>query len=96
LLDLCLLAKQLLAKDTIQVILRQFCLKLTEEQYVHGWFQQGSTTINTARTSMSMQAASDVLGDRNLSSDTWPVNSPNPGPYDLFLQELFEGQTLHH
>jgi hypothetical protein len=60
---------------------------------VHGWFQQGSTTIHIAH--MSMQAASDVLGDRNLSSDIWPVNSANPGTFDLFLQELFEGQTLH-
>jgi hypothetical protein len=49
-------------KRYAQVILGQFFSELTEEGSLCGWFQQDSATAYTAR--MSMQALSDVFGDR--------------------------------
>jgi hypothetical protein len=40
-----------------------------------------------------MQAAYDVLGDRNLSSGIWPVNSPNTGPYDFFFRSCLKDKV---
>jgi hypothetical protein len=91
-LDLCFLTKQLIAKDNVQVILRQFLSELTEEERLYGWFQQDSATANTAR--MSMQALSDVFGDRIINNDIWPAGSPDLNPCDFFLLGLFEGQSL--
>jgi hypothetical protein len=46
----------------VQVILGQLFSELTDEERLYGWFQQDSATAHTARTCMSMQALSDVLG----------------------------------
>jgi hypothetical protein len=51
----------------VQVILGQFFPELTEEERLHGWFQQYSAAAHTA--SMSMQALSDVFGDKIVCSD---------------------------
>jgi hypothetical protein len=66
-----------------QVILRQFLPELIEEERLHGWFQQDSATAYTAR--MSMQALSDVFGDRIISSGIWPAHSPDLNPCDFFF-----------
>jgi hypothetical protein len=34
---------------------------------------------------MSMQALSDVFGDRMISSDIWPAHSPDLKPCDFFF-----------
>ncbi|PNF39429.1 hypothetical protein B7P43_G11780, partial [Cryptotermes secundus] len=44
----------------VQVILGQFFPELTEEERLCDWFQQGSATAHTARTSMSMH---EIFGD---------------------------------
>jgi hypothetical protein len=76
----------------IEVILGQFFSELTEEERLYGWFQQDSATTHTART--SMQALSGIFGDRIISSDIWPVRSPDLNPCDCFSLGLFEGQSL--
>jgi hypothetical protein len=43
---------------------------------------------------MSMQALSDVLGERIISSDTWPARSPDLNLCEFFFLGLFEGQRL--
>jgi hypothetical protein len=57
----------------VQVVLGQFFSELREEERLYGWFQEDSATVHTAR--MSMQALSNVFGDRIISSDIWPVCS---------------------
>jgi hypothetical protein len=59
----------------VQAILGQFFPELTEEERLYGWFQQDSATAQTAR--MSMQALSDVFGDRIISNGIWPGRSPD-------------------
>jgi hypothetical protein len=76
----------------VQVILGQFLPKLTEEERIYGWFYQDSATAHTAR--ISMQALSDVFGDRIISSGIWLAHSPDLNPCDFFLLGLFEGQSL--
>jgi hypothetical protein len=34
---------------------------------------------------MSMQALSDLFGDRIISSDIWPAHSPDLNPCDFFF-----------
>jgi hypothetical protein len=53
-------------KRYVQVILRKFFSELTEEDKLQGWFQQYCATAHTAL--MSMQALSDVIGDRIIST----------------------------
>jgi hypothetical protein len=65
----------------VQIILGQFFSELTEEERLYGWFQQDSATARTAR--MSMQALSNVFGDRNISSDILPESSPDLKPCDF-------------
>jgi hypothetical protein len=67
----------------IQVFVRQFFSKLTEEERLYGWFQQTSATAHT--THMSMQALSNVFRDRIISSDIWPAHSPDLNPCDFFF-----------
>jgi hypothetical protein len=75
-----------------QVTLAQFFPDLTEEEIVYGWFQNDSSTVRTAR--MSIQALSDVFGDRIINSGIWPAHSPDLNPCNFFLLGLFEGQSL--
>jgi hypothetical protein len=49
----------------VRVILGQFFPELIEEERLYDWFQQGSATAHTARS--SMQALSDVFWDRIIS-----------------------------
>jgi hypothetical protein len=51
-------------KIYVQVILRKFFPDLTEEESLYDWFQQDSATAHTA--CMSLQALSDIFGDRNI------------------------------
>jgi hypothetical protein len=55
--------KQLTAKDPMYS--RKVFPELTEEERLYGWLQKDSATAHTAR--MSMQALSDVFGDRIIS-----------------------------
>jgi hypothetical protein len=68
-------------------ILRQFfsefLSELTEDERLFGWFQQDSATAHIA--CVSMQAFSDVFGDRNISSDIWPAHSPDPNACNFFF-----------
>jgi hypothetical protein len=89
LLDLCFFNETVNFKRYVQVILRQFLLELTEEERLHGWFQQDSATAHTA--CMYMQALSDVFGDSGI----WPARSLDHNTCDFFLLGLFEGQSLH-
>jgi hypothetical protein len=75
----------------VQVIIGEFFPELTEEERLCGWFQQDSATANTAR--MSMQALSNVFGDRIISSGIWSTRSLDLNICDFFL-ELFEGQSV--
>jgi hypothetical protein len=80
---MCFLAKQLIAKDYVWVILRQFFPELTEEERFYGWFQQDLATAHTAR--ISKQALSNVFGHRLISSGIWPACSPYLNPFDFFF-----------
>jgi hypothetical protein len=68
----------------VQVILGQFFPDVAEEERFCGWFQQDSATAYTART-ISMQALSDVFGDRIISSVIWPARLPDLNPCDFFF-----------
>jgi hypothetical protein len=68
----------------VQVILGQFFPELTEEERLYGWFQQDSVTAHTAHT-ISMQALSNVLGDRIISCGIWPACSSDLNPWDFFF-----------
>jgi hypothetical protein len=59
----------------VRVILRQFFSELTEEERLYGGYQQDSATAHT--THISIQALSDVFGDRLISSDIWLALSPD-------------------
>jgi hypothetical protein len=61
----------------------QFFSELTEEQRLYGWFQQDSATTHIAR--ISMQALSDVFGDRIIRSGIWPAHSLDLNPCDFFV-----------
>ncbi|PNF33184.1 hypothetical protein B7P43_G12809 [Cryptotermes secundus] len=65
------------------VILGQSFPELTEEERLYGCFQQDSATAHTAP--MSMQALSDVSGNRIISSDIWSARSPDLNPRDFFF-----------
>jgi hypothetical protein len=67
----------------VQVILGQFFPELTEEETTYGWFQQNSASAHTAL--ISMQALSDVFGDRIVCSGIWPTRSPDLNPCDFFF-----------
>jgi hypothetical protein len=67
----------------VWVILGQFFSELTEEERLYHWFQQDSATGHTA--CMSMQALSDVFGDRIISSGIWTACSPGLNPSDFFF-----------
>jgi hypothetical protein len=66
----------------VHVIHGQLFPELTEEERLYGWFQQDSATVHSAR--MSMQALSDVFGDRIISSGIWPARSPDLYPCNSF------------
>jgi hypothetical protein len=76
----------------VWVILGQFFSELTEKGRLDSCFQQDSTTTYIAR--VSMQALSNVFGDRIISSGIWPVYSTDLNPCNFFLLGLFEGQSL--
>jgi hypothetical protein len=42
---------------------------------------------------LSMQALSDVFGDRIISSDIWPARSPDPNPCDFFFWGYLKGKV---
>jgi hypothetical protein len=67
---------------SVQVILGKFFSELTEER-LYGWFQQDPATAHTAH--MSVQALSDVFGERIISSDIWTERSPDLSPYNFFF-----------
>jgi inhibitor of nuclear factor kappa-B kinase subunit alpha len=70
----------------VQAILEQFFPELTEEEKLCDWFQQDSATAHTARTSVSVQALSDVVGkNRIISSGIWQARSPDLNPCDFFF-----------
>jgi hypothetical protein len=73
LLNLCFFNKTINCERYVQVILGQFYPELTEEERLYGRFQQDLATAHTA--CMSMQALSDVFGDR-ISSGIWPNVHP--------------------
>jgi hypothetical protein len=68
----------------VQVIVRQFFPEEREEERLYGWFQQDSATAKTAY--MSMQALSNVFGDRNISNSIWSTSSRyrNPCIFSFF------------
>jgi hypothetical protein len=82
LLDLCFFNETINCERYVHVILRQFFPELIEEK-IYGWFQQDSATAHTTR--MSMQALSDVFGDKIISSGVWPARSPDLSPCDSFF-----------
>jgi hypothetical protein len=67
----------------IQVILGQFFPELTEEERLYVWFQQDSATAHTVR--ISMQALSDVFGDRIISSGIGLAHSLGFNPCDFLF-----------
>jgi inhibitor of nuclear factor kappa-B kinase subunit alpha len=67
----------------VQIIIGLLFPKLTEEERLYGWFQKDSATAHAAR--VSMQALSDVFGDRIIVSGVWPARSPDPNPCDFFF-----------
>jgi hypothetical protein len=67
LLDLCFFNEIINCEKHVRVILGQFFSELTEEEKLNGWFQQDSAPAHTAR--MSIQAMSNVFGERIISSD---------------------------
>jgi hypothetical protein len=75
----------------VWINLRQFFLKLTEEERPYGCFQQVSATAHTAR--MCMQALSDVFGDRIISSDIRPARSPDLNSCDIFFCGCLKGKV---
>jgi hypothetical protein len=75
----------------VQVILGQFFPELTEEESFYGWFQQDSATAHIAR--MSMQALSDVLGDRIISSGIWTERSPDLNPCDFLFWDCLKDKV---
>jgi hypothetical protein len=77
LLYLYCLTKQL--QKLCTVILAQFFPELTEED--SGWFQQDSAPAHAAR--ISMQAFSDVFGDKIISNGIWPARSPYINSFDF-------------
>jgi hypothetical protein len=88
--------KETLNCDTYeQVILGHFFPVLTEEERLYGWFQQDSATDHTARTRMSMQALSDVFGDRIIISDIWPARSTDLNPYDIFFWDCSKDKVYN-
>jgi hypothetical protein len=70
------LMKQLIAKD----MCRSF---FPEEEKLYDWFQQDSATAHAAH--MSLQALSNVFGDRIISSFIWLARSPDINPCDFFF-----------
>jgi hypothetical protein len=76
----------------VQVILRKFFLEVRQKERLYGWFQQDSATAHTAH--MSMQALSDVFGDKIINSGIWPACHPTLILVICFLG-FFEGQSLH-
>jgi hypothetical protein len=77
LFDPCFFKETINCEGYVRVILGHFLSELTEEESVCGWFQHDSAPAHTACTDMSMQALSDVFGNRTISSDIWPARSPN-------------------
>jgi hypothetical protein len=66
----------------VQVFLGELYPELTEEEGLDGWFQQNSATVHSAHT-ISMQALSNVLGDKIISSGIWPARSFDLNPCDF-------------
>jgi hypothetical protein len=73
----------------VQAIFGKFFQQLTEEERLYGWFQQDSATAHTA-----CMALSDVFEDRSISSNVWPVHSPDLNLCDFFFHLVFEGQNV--
>jgi hypothetical protein len=76
-----------------QVILGQFFPELTEEERLCDWFQQDSATAHTAR--MSVQALSDVFGDKIISSGIWPACSSNLNPCDILFWSCLKDKVYY-
>jgi hypothetical protein len=75
----------------MQAILGQFFPEFTEEDRLYGWFQQDSATAHTAR--ISMQALSDVFGDRIMGNGIWLARSPDLNPCNFFFWGCFTTVT---
>jgi hypothetical protein len=75
----------------VQVILGQVFSDLTEKERLYCWFQQDSATAHTA--CMSIQALSDVFGDRIISSDIWPAHSPDLSSCDFFFCDCLKDKV---
>jgi hypothetical protein len=67
----------------VEVFFGQFFRELTEEERFCRWFQQDSATAHTAH--VSVQAFSDVFGDRIISSGIWTGRSLDLNPCDFFF-----------
>jgi hypothetical protein len=94
LLDLCFYNKKINFERYVQVILGQFFPGLTNEERLYGWFQQDSATACTAF--MSIQALSNLFGDRIISSGIWPAHSPNLNSCNFLLLGLFVEDKVYN
>jgi hypothetical protein len=77
--------------EYVEVILGIFFPALTEKERLYDWFQQDSATAHTAH--MSVQALSDVFGDRIISSGIWPASSLSRNPCDFFFWGCLNGKV---
>jgi inhibitor of nuclear factor kappa-B kinase subunit alpha len=58
-------------------------VELTDEENLHGWFQQDSATDHTVW--LPMQAVSNLFRKRIISSGIWQAYSPEMNPCDFFF-----------
>jgi hypothetical protein len=79
----CFLKEIINSESYVQDFLGQSSPELTEAERLYGWFQQDSATAHIAR--ISMQALSEVFGDRIISSGIWPARSPDLNPGDFLF-----------
>jgi hypothetical protein len=68
----------------VQVILGKFFPELSEEERLHGRFQQDSAFANIAY--ISMQALSNVFRERIINSDIWPTRLPELNNYYFYFR----------
>jgi hypothetical protein len=76
LLDLCFLTKQLIAKDKYT----SFSGNSFQSQHKTKGSMAG---FSTTRLLPTLQASSDIFGNRIISSGIWSAHSPNLNPCDL-------------
>jgi hypothetical protein len=78
----CVFKERINCERYVQAIFGQFFAQLTKGDRFYGRFQQDSATAHNAY--VSMQAFSDVFGDRIINSVIWPERSPDLNPCHLF------------